>query len=98
MVRQNFIFSVGSDRDDRAQYAGAVDQPMLSVEGIAVGITERNHFVFLSIGMEPVNLVDSFVAYIEKSRLVPHRAFCKPEARRHDAEFGAVIHQIPELR
>ena len=61
MIGQKFIFSVRSDLHDGTQYAGTVDQAMLAVEGIAVGVAERNHFLPLAIEMEPVNLVDGFV-------------------------------------
>ncbi len=70
---------------------------MLAVEGIAVGIAERNHFLLLAIETEPVNLVDGFVAHVEKARLIPHRALGKTEARAYYAELGIVIHQIPEM-
>src|SRR5271166_5008500 len=79
VICQDVVFSVGSHFDDRSQHAGAVDQPMLPVKSVAVGIAERNHLFFLAIGMKPENLVDGFVAHIEESSLVPHRAFGKAE-------------------
>ena len=38
VVGENFIFSVRSHFDDRAQNAGAIDQPMLAVEGVAIWV------------------------------------------------------------
>src|SRR5580692_3839456 len=70
---------------------------MLAVEGISIGIAERNHFLLLAIETEPVNLVDGFVAYVEKTRIIPHRPLRKSEARTYYAEFGVVIHQIPKV-
>jgi hypothetical protein len=92
VIGEDVVFSVGSDCDDGAQHTGAVDQPMLAVEGVAVGVTERNHFFFPAIGIEPVNLVDSFVAYVEEPRWIPHRTLGKTKARAHHAQFGVVIH------
>src|SRR5260370_32327948 len=71
---------------------------MLSVEGVTVRVAERNYFLLPAIEIEPVNLVDGFVAYVEEARVIPHRTFGKPEAGAHNAQPGVVIHQIPELR
>ena len=52
MVREDLVFSVGSYFDDGAQYAGTVDQPMLAVEGVAIGIAECNHFFLFAVRID----------------------------------------------
>src|SRR5271169_3175612 len=70
---------------------------MLAVESIAVGVAQRNHLLLLAIEMEPIDLVDGFVAHVKKARLIPHRSLGKTKARAHHSELGIAIHQIPEM-
>src|SRR5271169_2081755 len=87
-IRQDFVFSVSSHFDDGTQHTRTVNQTMLAVEGVAVGIAECNYFFFFAIGMQTKNLVNGFVAHIEEPGFVPDRALRKSKARTHYPEFG----------
>src|SRR5229473_4195615 len=54
LVSQYGVFPVRSYRDDGAQNAGAIDQTMLPVVGIAIGIAERDHFLFAAVFLSAV--------------------------------------------
>ena len=88
----------GSYSDDGAQHAGAIDQAVLTVEGVAVGIAKRDDFFLFAIGMEAENLVNGLVAYVEEARLIPDTGPSrnpKPLATR--PSFGVLIDHVPEL-
>jgi hypothetical protein len=70
---------------------------MLAIEGVAVGIAKRDYFFFLAVGMDAKDLVQSFVAHIQKSFLIPNRSFGESETGCHSAELGVAIHEAPKI-
>src|SRR5256884_2732351 len=69
--------------NDGAQNAGAIDESLLAIVGVAVGIAERNELLFRSIHVYVKNLVTDFVADNHEAGRIPHRAFGKTKAGRH---------------
>src|SRR5262249_13915060 len=86
------------DFDNRAQYAGAVDQAMLAVEGVAIGIAQRDDFFLPAVGVDAENLVDGLIAYVEEPGGIPHRAFGEAEIARNLFQLRIAIDEIPEFR
>src|ERR1035438_8629756 len=83
-IGKNCVLAFGSYSDYRAQHAGAIDQAVLLVVGVAVWIAKRDDFGSLAIQRHLINLVHFFVADVEKSSGVPDRTFREAEALGDD--------------
>ena len=75
VIGENCVFPIRRDSNDGAQYAGTINQSMLLVVSIAIGIAERNQFFFVAVQKDAVNFVLNLVAYVDEAGLIPHRPF-----------------------
>src|SRR5262249_39223931 len=55
--RQNFVLSFGINSNNRPQNTGAINESLLTVVGVAVGVAERNQLLFSSIHVHAKNFV-----------------------------------------
>ena len=69
--------------NDGAQNARAIDELLLAIVGVAVGIAERNELLFPSIHGHLKNLATDFVTDNDEARRIPHRALRKTKAGCH---------------
>jgi len=86
-VSEDLVFSVGSDLNDGAKDAGAVNEAMIAVVGVAVGIAERNDFLLLAVERNVENFVGNFIADVKEPRFVIYRAFGKPKPPATSSSF-----------
>src|SRR5258708_7249580 len=63
-VGEDSVFSLRRDRDDGSQNAGAINQAVLPVVGVAVRISESDHFLFAAIERDAIDLVLLFIAHV----------------------------------
>src|SRR5262249_46316121 len=97
-IGENFVFSVDRDFNDGSQYTRAVNQAMLAVECVSVGVAECDDFFFLAVWIHSKNLFVGFIAHVEKSRRIPHRPFGKTEIACDLFEFDITGDEFLELR
>ena len=81
-----------------AQNAGAINQTVLPVEGVAIGIAQRDQLLFMSVQKDTINLVLNLVAYVEEAGLVPHRTFGETKIARNPRQHRVAVEQFPEFR
>src|SRR5580700_1813399 len=98
MVRENGVLSIRANANNRAQYARAIEQPELPVKRAPVRIAQGDQLLFVSVGINSIDLVDLFVADIKKPGLVPHRPLGESKSTRHRFQLRIVAYQFPECR
>ena len=97
-IGQHFVFAIGFHGDDGAQDAGAIDQPVLLVVGVAVRIAQADDIFVMAVGEQFENFVGHFVADVEEAALIPDGAFGESETFSDGFELGVGCDEIPELR
>ena len=97
-IGEHFVFSVRIHGDDGAQDAGAIDQPVLLVVGVAVRIAQADDVFVMAVGKQLENLVGDFVADVEEAALIPDGSFGESEAFGDCFEFRIGRDEIPEFR
>src|SRR5271170_4809451 len=71
---------------------------MLWIIGIAIGVAQRNDFLFLTSGSVYLeNFVEGFVAHPEITGAIPNRALGKTEARSQLGQLCFSIKESPKL-
>jgi hypothetical protein len=98
MVRENGVLPIRTDANDRPQYARAIEQSELPVIRAPVRIAQRDEFLFMSVRINPENLVDLLVADVKKPSLVPDWPFGESKSARHTLQLCIARHELPECR
>src|ERR1041384_1868280 len=97
MVGQDLVLANGRNLNDCPQHASAINQPALLVVSIAVCVAQADDFFFSAVSyINPENIVQSPVANVQESRVVPYRAFSKSKPSRNFAQTCILVNQLPE--
>ncbi len=84
--------SIGRETNDSAQDAGAIQQPVLPVVGVAVGISEGDDLLLLAGGGIYLEyLIERLVAHPQIAGWIPDWPFGEAEASSHSSQFCVVV-------
>ena len=89
-IGKDRVFFVGSDADDGAQGAGAIEKAMPRVVGIAIRVAERDESFLAAIGINTKDLIELLIADVEEASGVPYGSFGKSKSSSDQFKLGLI--------
>src|SRR5678815_3397276 len=83
--------------DDRPQDARTVDEPMISIVGIAIRISERYELFLSAVKVDAIDLIFLLITDVKEAGLIPNRTLGEPKVCGHARQLSFLVDEFPKF-